>query len=265
MTGIEQLKNAFIKVQTRQEKALVTYVTAGDPDLKTTGRLVYEMARSGADIIELGIPFSDPSADGPLIQRASVRSLAAGTNPPAILQLVQDIKKSVDTPLVLMTYYNPILQYGIERFCEDADSAGVAGLIVPDLPIEEAAALLSAAERVGLAIIPLVAPTTGKHRLSRITAKAQGFIYCVTVTGITGTKQNVTGEIERLAREVREFTELPIVAGFGIASSEQAAAVAAHCDGVVVGSALVKLVEEHERDSIAAVGALTSALKEALK
>ncbi|ABO48803.1 tryptophan synthase, alpha chain [Desulforamulus reducens MI-1] len=264
MTGVEKINATFNKVREKHEKALVTYVTAGDPDLKTTGRLICSMDRAGADIIEIGIPFSDPSADGPVIQRASARALKEGTNPPAILELVKEVKEQVLAPLILMSYYNPILQYGLLEFCRDAANAGAAGLIVPDLPLEESTELLLAAGQVGLALIPLVAPTTNRRRLARITAAAQAFVYCVTVTGITGTSQNVTGEIEELSKEVREATELPMVAGFGIASPEQAVKVAKYCDGVVVGSALVKLVETHQEDSLEPVANLTRQLKQAL-
>ncbi|SHF07487.1 tryptophan synthase subunit alpha [Desulforamulus putei] len=261
MTGVQQLAEKFALLKKRSEKALVTYITAGDPDMQTTGRLVLAMDRAGADIIELGVPFSDPSADGPVIQRASTRALRNHTNPAGILKLVEEVREKVKTPLVLMSYYNPILQYGLNAFCADAARAGVAGLIIPDLPVEEAGPLITEADKVGLALIPLAAPTSNRHRLAKITAAARGFIYCVTVTGITGTRQDVTGEIARLAGQVREFTDLPIVAGFGIATTDQAAAVARYCDGVVVGSALVRLVEEQGEDSLQSVAGLTRQLK----
>ncbi|MCL5290355.1 MAG: tryptophan synthase subunit alpha [Bacillota bacterium] len=264
MTGVQQIAERFALIKERGQKALVTYVTAGDPDLQATGRLIAAMDQAGADIIELGIPFSDPSADGPVIQRASVRALRSGTNPAGILRLVAEVRSSVSAPLVLMSYYNPILQYGLGDFCTDAARAGVAGLIIPDLPAEESGPLVNEAAGAGLAVIPLVAPTSGRDRLPKVLAAARGFIYCVTVTGITGTRQDVTGEIERLSGQVREFTELPVVAGFGIATPEQAAAVSRHCDGVVAGSALVRLVEEQGEGSLHAVAGLTAQLKKAL-
>lgn len=264
MTGVRQIEERFALIKEHGQKALVTYVTAGDPDLQTTGRLIAAMDQAGADIIELGIPFSDPSADGPVIQRASVRALRSGTNLAGILKLVAEVRSSVSAPLILMSYYNPILQYGLRDFCADAARSGVAGLIIPDLPAEEAGPLVNEAAAAGLAVIPLVAPTSGRDRLPKVLAAARGFIYCVTVTGITGTRQDVTGEIERLSSQVRELTELPVVAGFGIATPEQAAAVAHHCDGVVVGSALVRLVEEQGESSLHAVAGLTAQLKKAL-
>ncbi|AQS59725.1 tryptophan synthase subunit alpha [Desulforamulus ferrireducens] len=264
MTGIEHLQQTFAALRERQEKALVTYVTAGDPDLTTTARLMQTMAQSGADIIELGVPFSDPSADGPVIQRASTRALANGTGLAEILHLVSAARPGLSTPVVLMSYYNPVLQYGLTRFCQEAAAAGVAGVIIPDLPVEEAGALLAAAIPRGIAVIPLVAPTSTTQRLAKIVAVAQGFIYCVTVTGITGTSQSVTEEIAGLSRQLRELTELPLVAGFGIATPDQAARVAQYTDGVVVGSALVRLVEQQGENSLQAVDQLTRELKNVL-
>lgn len=265
MTGVQRIAAKFAELKKHGEKGLITYITAGDPDLNTTGQLICRMARAGADIIELGIPFSEPVADGPVIQRAYARALEAGTNLEGILKLVSGVSDKVDTPLVLMSYYNPILQYGLLRFCTEAARAGVAGLIIPDLPPEEAGPILTAAKQVGLAYIPLAAPTSNKSRLAKITAVAQGFIYCVTVTGITGTSQSVTAEIVQLSQNVRELTEQPVAAGFGIATPEQAAAVARYCDAVVVGSAFVKLVEEQRQESLTAVANLTTELKSVLK
>ena len=264
MTGIERLNQTFATLIKRREKALITYLVAGDPDLKTTAKHIEAMAQAGADVIELGVPFSDPSADGPVIQRASARALSKGTHLADILRMVSEARQRVALPLIFMSYYNPILQYGLTRFCQDAAQAGVDGVIIPDLPVEEAGPLAAAASLKGLAIIPLAAPTSTRQRLAKIAALAQGFIYCVTVTGITGTKQVVTGEITGLARQIKELTELPVVAGFGIATPEQAVAVAQHCDGVVVGSALVRLVEELGENSPRAVADLTRQLKEAL-
>ncbi|AEG59638.1 tryptophan synthase subunit alpha [Desulforamulus ruminis] len=264
MSGVKKLTEKFAELKEKGEKALVTYVTAGDPNLETTARLVCAMEQAGADVIELGVPFSDPVADGPVIQRASTRSLQGGTHLTGILEMVRGIREKVQAPLVLMSYYNPILQYGLEKFCQDAVRCGIAGLIVPDLPLEEAGPLLHSSQEAGLAYIPLVAPTSPQRRLARIAESGQGFIYCVTVTGITGTKQNVSNEIARMSGEIREVTDLPLAAGFGIAAPEQAKAVAPYCDAVVVGSALVKLVENHREDSLEPVASLTAQLKQAL-
>ncbi|AEF94533.1 Tryptophan synthase alpha chain [Desulfotomaculum nigrificans CO-1-SRB] len=265
MNGIELLAARFAQVKQRGEKALIAYITAGDPSLETTAKLVASLDQAGADIIEMGVPFSDPVADGPVIQRAVNRALANGTTLAGILDLAANLTNKVATPLVLMSYYNPILQYGLDQFCHDAARAGVAGIIVPDLPLEEAGPILAASELAGLAWIPLVAPTTDGQRLARIAAAGSGFVYCVTVTGITGTTQDVTGEIGRIAKEVRSLTELPVAAGFGIGTPEQAAAVARYCDAVVVGSAFVKLVEKQGKDSMKVVSELASQLKQALK
>ncbi|GAB6157923.1 tryptophan synthase subunit alpha [Desulfotomaculum varum] len=264
MNGVERLAAAFKALKKRQQKALVTYITAGDPDLAVTGRLVSAMDGAGADIIELGVPFSDPSADGPVIQRAAARALAHQTTPADILRLVAELKNKVQAPIVLMSYYNPVLQYGLRDFCLHSAEAGVAGLIIPDLPPEEALPLLGEADKAGLAIIPLAAPTSHRRRLARVAAVARGFIYAVTVTGITGTRQDVTTEIAGLAKRIREFTDLPVLAGFGIATAEQAATVAGCCDGVVVGSALVRLVEEQGAAGIPAVAGFVRSLKEAM-
>lgn len=264
MTGVDRLTERFFKLKQKREKALVTYITAGDPNLATTANLVVAMDKAGADIIELGVPFSDPVADGPVIQRASVRALKNGSSLRGILDMVAELSLKVSAPLVLMTYYNPVLQYGLKDFCLQAVEAGVAGVIVPDLPAEEMYELVAFSKPVGLALIPLVAPTTSKERLNKATAEGSGFIYCVTVTGITGTAQNIMGDIARLAEEVGQCSPLPAVAGFGIATPEQASMVAKHCDGVVVGSALVKMVEEKGADSLADVFDFTARLKQAL-
>lgn len=265
MNGTEKLAAKFKEVKEKGEKALITYITAGDPNLETTARLVRGLEQAEADIIELGVPFSDPVADGPVIQRASTRSLLGGTSVTKILAMAAGLKDQVTVPLVLMSYYNPILQYGLVKFCSDAVQSGVAGIIVPDLPMEEAGELLESCCGAGLAFIPLVAPTSPKSRLARIADGGQGFIYCVTVTGITGTQQSVTGEIARMSGEIRELTDLPLAAGFGIATPEQAEAVAHYCDAVVVGSAFVKLVESQGEDSLDDVVKLTRQLKQALR
>lgn len=264
MTGKEKLAAKFNQLNQKGEKALITFITAGDPDLPNTVKLISTLKGAGADIIELGVPFSDPVADGPVIQRASARSLAAGTNLRQIIQMVADVSDEVKLPLVLMSYYNPILQYGLARFCSDAANAGLAGIIIPDLPFEESRELISYTEKTGLAYIPLVTPTTNRARLELILSSGSGFVYCVTVTGVTGTSQDITGGISQLAQGVRALTGLPIVAGFGIATPQQAYMVAEHCDGVVVGSALVKLVEEMGDNSFYTLAAFTQQLKQAL-
>lgn len=248
------------------KKALIPFITAGDPDLAGTVELARVLAGAGADIIELGVPFSDPLADGPVIQQSSGRALAAGTNLPGILAAVREIKNSCQTPVVLMGYYNPFYKYGLWRFVRDASRAGVDGLIVPDLPLEEAGPLDRMALEEGLDLIYLVAPTTTEPRLEKVASRARGFIYCVSVTGVTGARQEINTDLGEFTGRVRRFTSLPLAVGFGIAGPGQAARVAEHCDAVVVGSALVRIIGEScsLSEAGAAVGQLVGRLREAL-
>lgn len=241
---ISQITNCLKELRSAGKKGLIPFITAGDPDLAGTVAIARRMAAAGADIIELGIPFSDPLADGPVIQQASGRALASGTTLPKILEAVKELRRDCHTPLVLMGYYNPIYKYGISRFAKDASEAGVNGLIIPDLPHEESGPLLEATLETGLDLIPLVAPTTTDHRLEKIAADARGFIYCVSVTGVTGARAEIKTDIASFTDRVRRHTSLPLAVGFGIAGPEQAARVAEHCDAVVVGSAIVKLIAE---------------------
>lgn len=246
----------------RGEKALVTFITAGDPDLATTAALVRAMAGAGADIIELGVPFSEPVADGPVIQKASQRALDGGTTPAGILGMVKAVRRDVDIPLVLMSYYNPIYQYGLERFIRDEAEAGADGLIIPDLPVEEAGPLLAAADSAGLALVPLAAPTSTSARLRRIAAAARGFLYCVALTGVTGARRQ-PAEAQALVARVRQVCSVPVVVGFGVATASQAAEAAALADGVVVGTAIVREIAKGGADLAARVAALTQQLKSA--
>ncbi|SFG24834.1 tryptophan synthase, alpha chain [Desulfotomaculum arcticum] len=224
------------------QKGLIAYITAGDPDLKTTVELAVAMAEAGTDVLELGVPFSDPVADGPTIQAASQRALAGGATVQGIIQAVEAIRSRSDIPLVLMTYYNPVLQYGPAKFAADLARAGGNGLIVPDLPPEESDELLQALDENGLDLIPLVTPNTPPGRLQMIAARARGFIYCVSVTGVTGERQNIMTDLSAMTGAVRQYSPLPVAVGFGISGPEQAVKVARHCDAVVVGSALVNIV-----------------------
>jgi len=234
---------------------------AGDPDLTRTKELVARMAGAGADIIEIGIPFSDPLADGPVIQAAANRALANGITVRGVLQAVGQMRKEVDLPLVLMTYYNPVLQYGIERFCRDAAENGADGLIVPDLPHEESGPLRECSSRCGIDLVPLVAPTSTPARLAAICGVARGFIYCVSVTGVTGMREKIETDLRAFAGLVRRYTELPVAIGFGVSGPDAAARVATYCDAVVVGSALVRLIG---RGAYEEVEKLTASLKAAL-
>lgn len=246
-------------------KALVTFITAGDPDLATTATLLPLLERAGVDIIELGIPFSDPMADGPTIQRASERALAAGTTLSSVLELVQSVRAAVTVPIVLMGYSNPIYHYGWERFAVDAAAAGVDGLLLVDLPPEEADELLPVARSAGLDLIFLLTPTSGPDRVARVARSGSGFLYYVTVTGVTGARQSVSQSLSGELAAVRSVVRLPVMAGFGISTPEQAAQVAADADGVVVGSAIVKLFEQYQGEQLQeAVTALVSSLRQGI-
>jgi len=260
-----RMQQLFSHLKQSDGKALVTFITAGDPDLETTAALLPVLADSGADIIELGIPFSDPMADGPTIQRASERALAAGTTLEKILQLVSTVRKQIATPLVLMGYSNPIYAYGWQRFAQDAVQAGVDGLLLVDLPPEEADELLPVARAAELEIIFLLTPTSDANRIKQVSRCGSGFLYYVTVTGVTGARQSVSTSLADELKAVREKIKLPIVAGFGISTPEQAAQVATAADGVVVGSAIVKLFEKHQGKQLQKeVHTLVSALKQAI-
>lgn len=237
----ESIRAAF---ENGNGKAFIPFITCGDPDLATTHELVFALQDAGADIIELGIPFSDPTAEGPVIQGANLRALSGGVTTDAILDMVAEIRADVRIPLVFMTYGNIVYHYGIERFCERAEAAGIDGLILPDTPYEEKDEFATACAEHGIAYISLIAPTSAE-RVSMIAAEAQGFVYCVSSLGVTGTRGAITTDIDALVARVRAATDAPVAVGFGISNPEQAANMAAKSDGAIVGSALVKLVAEH--------------------
>jgi tryptophan synthase alpha chain len=234
----------FTALRKRNEVALVPFIMAGDPDLGVTRGLLLAAAEAGADLIELGVPFSDPTADGPVIQRAGLRALTHRTSLRQILELVAELRRGgLATPIVLFGYFNPIFHYGCERLVADARQAGVDGLLVVDLPPEEADELWKPARAAGLDVIFLLAPTSDAGRVRAVMRKASGFVYFVSMTGVTGSKAIDAGEVERLVGELRGACRLPIGVGFGISTPAEAAAVAAYADAVVVGSALVRLIE----------------------
>ena len=241
-----RLDATFTALRARHERALVAYFTAGDPSLALTRKLVVEAARRGADVIELGIPFSDPLADGPVIQRATQRALAAGVTLPRVLELVREMRGEVSAPLVFLTYYNPILAFGLKAFCRTSVEAGIDGVIVADLPPEESGPLRSEAMAAGLDLIHLVAPTSTPERMRKIARASEGFVYMVSLTGVTGERTALaTEELAQQLRALRAITTKPVCVGFGIGTPEQAALVGQLADGVVVGSAIVRLVERH--------------------
>jgi tryptophan synthase alpha chain len=257
----------FAALRSRGECALIPFLTAGDPDLATTAEALRVLDRSGADLIELGVPYSDPLADGPTIQAAATRSLQLGTKLDDVLALVKEVSPELTAPIVLFTYYNPILHRGIGAFLRDIKAAGVAGLVVPDLPLEEAAGLLEPAAAVGIEVTLLVAPTSPMERIEAIAAQCQGFIYLVSVTGVTGVRSQLQDRVGDLLAQIRTVTDKPIGIGFGIADADQARQVRQWgADAAIVGSAMVKrLAEGTPTEGLAAIADFCQTLKAALK
>ena len=243
--------------------ALIPFLMAGDPDLEMSARLLRTAAHAG-DILEVGVPFSDPIADGPTIQRAAQRALAAGTTLRDALTLVRGLRGDSAAPIVLLTYFNPVVQYGVERFCGDAHAAGADGIVVPDLPADEADALISPARAAGLDTIFLVAPTTSDPRIRLAAERSRGFLYCVSLTGVTGARTQVPPDVEALVGRVKALSALPVCVGFGISTPEQAQAIGRLADGVIVGSALVGLVERSASDAEGALTGYLQRLRDAL-
>ncbi|MBT9132534.1 tryptophan synthase subunit alpha [candidate division NPL-UPA2 bacterium Unc8] len=242
---MSRLNSLFARSRVAGRPALIPFITAGDPDIKTTRRLVLELEKRGADIIELGVPFSDPLADGPTIQASSKRALDNGTRMKVILQLVKNLRGETQIPLVLMSYYNPIYQYGLEKFSKDAVGAGVDGVIISDLPPEEAVDWKKAAAGFGLDTIFLAAPTSTEERIGTIIASSSGFIYYVSVTGITGARTALPSGVLSSLKRIKQKTKKPVVVGFGISTPEQVRRLSQWADGIIVGSALVRIIEKN--------------------
>jgi tryptophan synthase alpha chain len=258
-----RIEETFDKLKIKGDKALITFITAGDPDLGTTKELVIEFERRGADIIELGVPFSDPMADGPTIQASSERALGGGTNLRQVLNLVKDIRKESQIPIILFGYFNPIFIYGIERFAQDAKRVGVDGVLVVDLPPEEADDLKICTGDRGLDLIYLLAPTSDKKRMRLVSTRTSGFVYYVSVTGVTGARAKLAKTAKGFINKIRRFTSLPICVGFGISTPAQAAEVSRWADGVVVGSAIVKVIGDNigSKSLVRRVGDFVASLK----
>jgi len=244
-----KIDRTFTRLRQGGEKALIAYVMAGDPSLEVTEQLVVELEQAGADIIELGVPFSDPIADGPVIQQAAERALRSGTSLRTILPMVARLRAKTQIPLVLMAYYNNIHAFGPERFCHEAVQAGVDGLIMPDMPPDEAGPLKGPAEAAGLQLIFLLAPTSTAERRAFVARQSQGFVYYVSLTGITGAKLANLADVGKNVEKIRKITNVPVAVGFGVATPEDAANVAAIADGVIVGSAIVKQIAAHQQKS----------------
>ncbi len=264
---MSRLDATFQDLRQRRERALVTFFMAGDPSLDVTEHLIVAADARGADVIELGVPFSDPIGDGPVNQRSAERALRAGTSLARVLETVSRVRDRVRAPLVFMTYYNPVYAFGLKAFARTAVDAGVDAVIVVDLPPEEATDLAAEAEVVGLDVIHLVAPTSTPPRLRLIARKSRGFIYVVSRTGVTGERAELPSDLATQVRALRMVTTKPICVGFGIANPEQVATVGALADGVVVGSAIVRMIEERagSRTLVADVGQFIAELKAPLR
>ena len=257
----------FAELKKRGEAALIPFVTAGDPDLKTTLKILHSLDASGADCIELGVPFSDPTADGPTIQRSSERSLKNGISLPAILRMVREFRRTSEVPIILFGYFNPFFKYGLERLCKQAGAAGVDGILCVDLPPEESAELKQWTDAEGLDLIFLLSPTSGPERIKLVARKGRGFIYYVSVTGVTGARQLLDGNLRAQVERIRQASALPIGVGFGISSARQAARVAKFADAAVVGSALIQALEKAKgnAEKTKRAGAFVAQMKRAIK
>lgn len=264
--NMTSVSDCFKSLKSRSQCALIPFITAGDPDLKTTAEALRVLDKSGADMIELGVPYSDPLADGPTIQAAATRALQKGVRWDNVLEMIKDVAPQLKAPLILFIYYNPILNRGIEAFLKEIAEAGAQGLVVPDLPLEEAESLLKPAAAIGIEVILLVAPTSPKERIEAIAHQSQGFIYLVSVTGVTGMRTQIESRVQDILQQMRTVTDKPIGVGFGISEPEQAKQVKDWgADAVIVGSAVVKrLAEGTPAEGLAAIGEFCQSLKAAI-
>jgi tryptophan synthase alpha chain len=262
-----RIRTKFESLHEKKEKALIVYLTAGDPSLEITKKLIFGLEKAGVDILEIGIPFSDPTADGPVIQSASQRALKVGTTLEGVLNLVAEVRKVSEIPIVLFGYFNPIFAYGVKRFAGAARKAGVDGVLVVDLPYEEANELRIYTDEVGIDFISLIAPTTDGKRLNKIAAAATGFIYYISITGITGTAAPKIDNIKTEVKKIRKITKLPVAVGFGISKPQQAREIARFADGIVIGSAVVRLINKNKSNLslVKIVSGYASKIKNALR
>lgn len=245
-------------------KAFIPFITCGDPDLETTGKVVREMVKNGADLIELGIPFSDPTAEGPVIQGANIRALKGNVTTDMIFDFVRDLRKDVTVPMVFMTYANVVFSYDAEKFISTCKEIGIDGIILPDLPFEEKEEFQPICEKYDVDLISLIAPTS-ESRISMIAKEAKGFIYLVSSLGVTGTRSEIKTDLASIIEVIRANTDVPCAIGFGISNPEQAAKMAAISDGAIVGSAIIKILEANGRDSAGPVGEFVKAMKDAIR
>ncbi len=246
------------------KKAFIPFITCGDPDLETTGKLVKEAVKNGASLVELGIPFSDPTAEGPVIQGANLRALEGGVTTDKIFDFVRELRKEVTVPMVFMTYANVVFSYGSESFIKTCSEIGIDGIILPDLPFEEKEEFLPECHKYGVDLISLIAPTS-KDRVAMIAKEAEGFIYLVSSLGVTGTRTEINTDLDSIVKIIRENTSVPCAIGFGISTPEQAKKMASISDGAIVGSAIIKIMEKYGKESPAYVGEYVKSMTDALK
>ena len=256
---MSKIKNAF-----ENGKAFIAFITCGDPDLETTAAAVRAAVTNGADLIELGIPFSDPTAEGPVIQGANLRALTGGVTTDKIFALVKELRKDVAVPMVFMTYANVIFSYGAGRFLSACQEIGIDGLILPDLPFEEKDEFLPVCREYGVDLISLIAPTS-ENRIAMIAKEAEGFLYIVSSLGVTGTRSEIKTDLESIIKVVRENTDIPCAIGFGISTPEQAKKMADISDGAIVGSAIIKILEQYGKEAPSHIGAYVKSMKDALR
>ena len=248
----------------QKEKVFIPFITCGDPDLETTGKVVRAAVANGAGLIELGIPFSDPTAEGPVIQGANLRALSGGVTTDKIFDFVRDLRKDVEIPLVFMTYANVVFSYGAERFLKNCSAIGIDGIILPDVPFEEKEEFGGLCRKYGVALISMIAPTS-ENRVAMIAREAEGFLYIVSSLGVTGVRSEIKTDLSAILKVVREHTDVPCAIGFGISTPEQAEKMARIADGVIVGSAIIKLLAAHGREAAEPVGDYVRSMKEAIR
>ncbi len=255
---MNKIKKAF-----ENKKALITYITAGDPNLEKTKEFIIAMAQNGADLIEVGIPFSDPIAEGDVIQSAMERALKNKINIDDIFSVIVEARKTVDIPIVFMTYLNPVFSYGYARFFKKCKESGISGIIVPDMPFEEQDEIKESAQKNEVAIITLIAPTS-KERISILAKNAQGFIYLISSLGVTGVREKITTDIGAIIKQIREQTDVPVGVGFGISTPQQAKEISNFADGIIIGSAIVKIIAKYKEEAAPKIAEYISSIKEVL-